>query len=324
MATCGTVRDMNLSRMREYMLEHRKVRIADAARETGMSIPTAAKLIGDLVENGEMITVGCCASTGGRCASLFEINHSYLSYLLLRVDGDKIRYQLKDYAGDCLESGCVDIGANAVCALDDLVLEAKARHENLKGIFLGAEAHVTKGCIGMECSTPGLAGLNVREHFETLTGLCVNAENETNLVAHGCWRRLEMAQGCIVCLHMTSQRQFSAGLVINGRSWEGRKGLSGEVHLMQALRIAQEKYQEMDVPSYFAFMAGMYAVTLDPDRIIVYQPPNIAAIDCDELRELCRKGLMDEYIPQIDVSDEWDRDYWTGLCMQMRKMLGIG
>ena len=45
MATCGAVRDMNLSRMREYMQLHRRVRVADAARETGMSIPTAAKLI---------------------------------------------------------------------------------------------------------------------------------------------------------------------------------------------------------------------------------------------------------------------------------------
>ena len=144
MATCEAVRDMNLSRMRAYMLLHRRVRVADAARETGMSNPTAAKLIGDLVESGEMKEVGCCASTGGRCAMVYEIDPGFLSYLLLRGDSGHYSYQVRDYAGDCLESGHFEANAGAPEQIESLATQLKALYPNLRGICMGVNSFASQ------------------------------------------------------------------------------------------------------------------------------------------------------------------------------------
>jgi len=318
MATCETLRNMNLSRMREYMLLNRKVRVADAARDTGMSIPTAAKLIADLVECGEMKEVGCCASTGGRCAMVYEINPDYLSYLLLRCEFDQYRYQLCDYAGELLESGSFEAGENALEQLDHLISEIRLRYPNLRGVCMGISAFVSDNCVQRSLQKSPLLGLDMREHIENMLGVPFFMENDVNTVALACWKQSGLQKGCIVCLYRSG-----VGLVIDGRIWRGRNGLPGEISMFRPLKNANRWSQESDPSFYNAFTAGVYAVTLDPDRIVIYTPEGEAPCDPLAVHKLLEKQLASEYVPEIRVSDSWNADYWLGLDMQMRAHLGI-
>jgi len=318
MATCGTIRDMNLSRMREYMLVNRKVRIADAARDTGMSIPTAAKLIGDLVESGEMKEVGCCASTGGRCAMVYEINPSFLSYLLIRSEHDYYQYQVRDYAGECLESGSFETKAGALEHIDSLVSDIRIRHPNLRGACMGISALVSNNRVQRSIQRSPLVGLDIPEHFAQISDLPFIMENDVNTAALACWKQSGLQHGCIVCLY-----KQGVGLVIDGRIWHGRSGLPGEIDMFRPLKNTNRWSMENDPSYYNAFTAGVYAVTLDPDKIILYTPEGETPCDPLAIRKLLERQLAPEYVPDIQVSGSWSNDYWQGLDMQMRNHLGI-
>lgn len=308
MATCGTVRDINLSRMREYMLANRKVRIADAARETGMSIPTAAKLIGDLVENGEMKEVGCCASTGGRCAMVYEIDPGYLSYLLLRAEDGAVRYQMRDYAGECLEDG--SFAAVSLQELDAQIDRFKQKYPNLRSAYIGMSTASAKDS---SCASDLSA-----EHVPADADLPLYAEIDVNIVARARWQRSGLKEGCIVCICKTG-----VGLVIDGKILRGKKGIPGEMSLFQPLKNADSWSDNADPAFYQAFTAGVYAVALDPDVISIYAPEGDAPCDPQAVTRLLEKQLAPEYMPAIEAADCWSEDYWNGLDMAMRCKMGI-
>lgn len=318
MATCGTIRDMNLSRMREYMLCNRQVRVADAARETEMSIPTAAKLIGDLVECGEMKEVGCCASTGGRCAMVYEINPDYLSYLLLRAEYSHYRYQVRDYAGECLEDGEFEAETCALEHLDSLIAQIRTRRPNLRGACMGISALVSDNRVQRSMQRSPLVGLDMPGHIRQITELPFIMENDVNTAALACWKQSGLQRGCIVCLY-----KQGVGLVIDGRVWHGRNGLPGEIDMFRPLKNANRWSMDHDPSYYNAFTAGVYAVTLDPDKIVIYTPEGEAPCDPLAIRKLLEMQLAPDFVPEIHVSNAWNEDYWQGLDMQMRARLGI-
>lgn len=318
MATCGTVRDMNLSRMREYMLVYRRVRVADAARDTGMSIPTASKLIADLVESGEMKEVGCCASTGGRCAMVYEINPDYLSYLLLRVEAGHYSFQVRDYTGECLESGSFDAGENAPEQIGSLAAQIRERYPNLRGACMGVSAFVSGSCAQPSGLPSAPTGPDFCGRFEQIAGVPFIMENDVNTVALARWKQCELQSGCIVCLH-----KQGVGLVIDGKIWRGKNGLPGEINMFRPLKNANLWSAQSDPSFYYAFTAGVYAVTLDPDLIVIYTPEGEAACDQLAVQRLLEMQIAPEYVPAIISSADWNEDYWQGLDMQMRAHLGI-
>jgi len=318
MATCGTIRDMNLCRMREYMLCNRKIRIADAARETGMSNPTAAKLIGDLVESGEMKEVGCCASTGGRCAMVYEVNPCYLSYLLMQMDGETLRYQVRDYLGDVLASGQFAAEDDFAGQMGTFLTEIKESHPNLRGACMGANAFVSDDCVQRYIKKSPLTHFDMHSLVDKTLGVTFFMENDMNAIALSCWQQLGLQSGCIVCLY-----KQGVGLVIDGKVWRGKRGLPGEMTLFRPLTAANRWSPQIDPSFYYAFTAGVYAVTLDPDLIIVYTPEN--EIPCDPLaiKKLLEMQLAPEYVPETRAASTRCHDYWQGLDIEMRASMGI-
>ena len=317
MATCGAVRDMNLSRMREYMQLHRRVRVADAARETGMSIPTAAKLISDLVESGEMKEVGCCASTGGRCAMVYEIDPGYLSYLLLRADSGHYSYQVRDYAGDCLESGHFSADVSTPGQIESLAKQLKQNYPNLRGICMGVKTFVSQE----EAQSAPLPEAALRSFVEKHFGVPFIMENDVNAVALACWKQYGLDRGCIICLH-----RKNVGLVIDGKIWRGKNGSNeknGQYRTLRPLKNIQNLPVSDDPTHYNAFAVGVYAVTLDPDLVVIYTPDDEPPCDPLAIRTLLEKRFTPEYVPDIVASKKWNDDYWQGLDMEMRAQLGI-
>lgn len=321
MATTGAVRNMNRNRIRQYARQYAEVRIAEAARETGLSIPTVSRMVADLVETGELFEAGACASTGGRRACTYRVNPMYLTYLLVRVEANNLTWQLRDFSGGRVESGEELVQTSMVAELDRLLSDIQSRYPMLRATYLGVAAMISGGVIARMNRKHEMQGLNVSEHFAQIVPTPVFVENDMNLVASGRWSRLGLSKGSIVCLYV-NELGTGAGLVIDGRVWRGKHGLPGEMSFIPAMRRPSAS-DDPDYVEYLSSIVCMYAAVVDPDRIVFYANRVCDMSRTDRILERCKQRMPEEFIPVLEFSEDWDSDYLLGMDNETRSKLGI-
>jgi glucokinase-like ROK family protein len=240
-----SLREHNLLRVIDVLLERGVASRADIARHTGLSRTTVSSLIADLSDRG-LVTERAGgtdaqrdAAGAGRPPVLLALDRSAGAAIGIDFGHSHLRVALADLSHTVLAQaeraldvdGAAGEGLDAAAELVDEVLEgAGVPRDRVINVGMGVPGPINHrtGIVGSTTILPGWADVAVGQEMEHRLGLPVVVENDANLGALG-----EALFGAgrdaqeIVYLKVSSG--IGAGMIVGGRIHHGAGGTAGEI-----------------------------------------------------------------------------------------------
>lgn len=319
MADNGRTKQLNTDLLRRAMRGGERSK-NELARETGLSFPTVSRIVDEMVARGEARETGAAASTGGRCAMQYVLEPGYRVFLCLRLEERTLHWFVCDLAGSALERGQEECAADILSDLDTLLMRVKARYPRLGAVSMGFAGTMKDGVVNEAFCYPGLRGVNLRAHLYNIVGLPVAVLRDMQLVAAGYAARCTPPPRAAVCIYIGGGG-IGAGVVLDGRVWEGANGFAGELHFLPIennMEYAKTHFAGADMADYCARTICACAALINPDSVVLYADPLLDGV-VEDVRARCAAVLPTLALPHIALSQEFTTDYETGLITLARR-----
>ena len=228
--------------MLEVLRQHGTTSRPEIARQTGLSATTVSDLVRVLLQEGVVVELaerpGVIARSG-RPPALLTFNPASGGAVGVHLAHDHVRVGLADLAGGVIAETSTELDADhePAAALSytgaaalRLIGEAGLAQASIVG--LGVAVSAPTSCAA-NAVVPGpilpvWRGIDVASDLQRRTGLRVEVGNDANLGAIA-ERRFGAAQGADHFLYVMLSDGVGAGLVLDGRLYEGFTGHAGEL-----------------------------------------------------------------------------------------------
>jgi predicted NBD/HSP70 family sugar kinase/biotin operon repressor len=214
---------------------------ADIARWTGLSRSTVSSIVSELHSDGLVVDRqegGREAAGSGRPPALIALDPS--AGFALGIDFGKrhLAVALADLTHEVLAERWIEMtddyeaGEGMLTAaglVERLVEESGADRGRVIGVGMGIPGPVQEsGMVGSSAILPGWAGTSPQERMEELLELPVRVGNDANLgaLAEFTWGA---GRGSCSVVYLKLATGIGAGIVIDGRLFEGAGGTAGEI-----------------------------------------------------------------------------------------------
>ena len=210
----------------------------DIARETGLSMATASRLVTALVEEGLLAKAGSTTGTGGRPSRMVRFNDAAATTLAIDVTGSHTDIGLIDLGARVLERTRHEAATDP----DERVAQTLELAENAYASAI-ARGH---RCVAAGVSIPGpvdadgtvdfAPALNWRRiplgtMLEKRVPIPTVVENDANLIALAEYRH-GRARGAGSLVAVAVFEGIGSGIIEAGRIWRGAHGASGQLGRM--------------------------------------------------------------------------------------------
>lgn len=224
---------------RQSLIKHlyfkRELSCAELSSLTEKSLPYTAKALSELMEEGVVIESGHAHSTGGRRPQMYSLKPDVMYVVTVAMDQFITHVGIQNmhhqYVGavDRLEldlSNQSDALQKLAQFLDSFINKSGIPREKIAGIGIGMPGFVdvTKG-INYTFLQAGAE--SIVSHIERVTGLPVQIENDSSLIALA-ELRLGAAREKKNAMVVNIGWGIGLGLVLNGSLFRGTNGFAGE------------------------------------------------------------------------------------------------
>lgn len=320
------VRELNQEVIMATLRNRESASIADLAKLVDLSVATCVKIVGGLVESGEIEEVGERDSRGGRPARHYRFNpgHSLIAALILRVTekAEYIDYFIADANGTLLHSGRTAPAPLDIDAIDSLLESLKKDYPSLKAVSVSIPGTVTEGVIG-PADAPALVGVHIEDHIRKRHNLGTSVENDMNFAALGYYRCNLSSDGLdFAYLLFPRGGPAGGGLVINDKLVRGKSGFAGELSYLtptaqrgHSKRILSMSRVDREYVEYVARMVTAVTVLINP-AVIVLSGDNLEEDAHSAILSACVKDIPAEHLPEIIIKQDYNDDCLTGMIVQ--------
>lgn len=244
-----SLREHNLLRVIDVLLERGVASRADIARQTGLSRTTVSSLVTDLIDRGlisERVSGDqreTASSGAGRPPVLLALDRSAGAAIGIDMGHSHLRVAVADLSHAVLAQAerAVDVDQSAADSMavaaelvEDVLSEAGVPRDRVINVGLGMPGPISNrtGALGSSTIMPGWAGVRAGEEMERQLGLPVTVENDANLGALG-EALFGAGQGAQEIVYLKVSSGIGAGLIVGGRIHHGAGGTAGEIgHLL--------------------------------------------------------------------------------------------
>lgn len=219
-----------------YFIDNGNATIQELSRETGLSVPTITKALGELIDLEYVNEHGKQDRGEGRRPILYGLNPLSGYFVGVELHADHVDMGMMDFRGDIVaadDNVAYDMSStiDSVDTLCRLVEEFMARTGVQRDKVLGVSLCIS----GRVNSSSGYSHtfLNVTEQpltklLSARLGLPVGIENDTRAFAYG-----EYIKGCVKgeknILFVNLSKGIGLGMVIDGHLYRGKSGFAGEI-----------------------------------------------------------------------------------------------
>jgi predicted NBD/HSP70 family sugar kinase len=228
------LRQSNRERLLQLLRSQGAMTQAQLARASGLSPATVSSIARELREEGWVKDVG----TGGKRTAL-SLSRTAGVAVGIDFDHSHVRVAIADLAHNVLAEASepldVDHEADEGIGLAgkmvrELLHDIGAGTERVTGVGMGLPGPLRRdtGEIADSAILPGWIGARPEAMMSEELGLAVRVENDANLgaLAEIVWGA---GRGCSELLYVKVASGVGAGLVLNGRLYEGHAGTAGEI-----------------------------------------------------------------------------------------------
>ncbi len=217
---------------------------AQIAKETELTPPTVGTIVKELLVQGLIRESQLGVSQGGRKPTMLVLNVQAFHIVGVDVGPSQIRFIISDLSGERRDElreiirDKVD-SENLLDRLKKGIQQLMERHDNLQFIGIGVAMHgIVDAEQGRAIFAPNLdlRDVPIKERLEAYFAMTVKVENDAKALALGeSWFHGEITGRSMVAINVG--RGIGAGMVIDGKLYNGEHGIAGEIgHMMIDLR----------------------------------------------------------------------------------------
>ena len=326
------VKNINESLIRKAIQGEEAFTKTKIARDTGLSFPTVSRILDEMAHFGEILSNGVDQTTGGRHAQSYVINPAFAYVLCLYMPTNTaLRALIINSLGDRVKSDDIEetVSPENFIEVLDGVIAKEMEDYPIRALSLGLPYGISYGKLMFGTGETGLRNYDLQQHLEEKFGIKARIENDMNAIATGCYERTFQEDfRSLACVSM-GVRGCGCGLYLRGHLIRGNHGFAGELRYLpmgEDFNLDKEYQTELweSVSAIrVAQIVASICCTVDPQMIVFYDRMNIREI-MPEVRELCKRFLPEEVIPELVVSDKILEDFENGLIRFGRDMLMAG
>ena len=237
----GLVRSTNLRAVLQAILDGGEISRPVVAERTGLSLPTAISLIGELESLGLVGKTGDTVGTLGRPAALYALNERAGYVFAVDLGARKVTACVSDLRGSVIvESTEPTRRGTASSIVEQIVdlhreLTAQAGFETgapgVTSIGIGGVTQPASSIITDVTYVPELEGTEFQSDVAEAVGVPVFVENDVNLAAIGETSR-GRARGLSSFVVISVGSGTGMGVMIDGQIYRGSTGAAGEIALL--------------------------------------------------------------------------------------------
>lgn len=237
----GLVRSINLRSVFEAILEAGDLSRPEIADRTGLSLPTAISLIGELEGLGLVAKTGDTAGSLGRPAAIYSLNERAGYVFAVDLGARKVTACVSDLRGSIIvesteptRRGTADGIIEQIAQLHtDLTARAgfEPHSPGVASVGIGGVTQPSSGIVTAVTNIPELDGTPFQSDVAEAIGVPTFVENDVNLAAIGEQSR-GRARGIENFVVISVGSGTGMGVVINDRIYRGSNGAAGEIALL--------------------------------------------------------------------------------------------
>lgn len=319
-AYLARVKRQNRNVIITLLKENEAVSVAEAARETGLSIATCATAFAEMVDHGEALILEEKKSQGGRPARRFAFNpdHILVAALYLGVSHEKecLRFSVANANGEIIDSGGGDTSDVTLLDIEELIARLSGRHPKLRSMAISVPGVVKDGIIDI-CDIPALAGVRLEERIRTICGIEAVADNDINFAAKGFFKaNVNKGLSSLVYMSFPDRIYMGAGVIVNGSLVRGRNSFAGELSFIPFENAKKGQARLLPRPEDFVDYVAKLSVTvtavIDPD-VIVLEGKAITPEMRDAVGHACLDHIPAKHLPEFVIRQENNVDSLAGM-----------
>ncbi|MFV0561332.1 MAG: ROK family protein [Enterococcus sp.] len=283
------------------------------AKNTGLSVVTINKILPEMIENKEIIELETSVATGGRKASVFQINetsHMMLLAQFLESNGQiVISFILANRLGHPLPETKKIMTNISIERFLQWIQDFQKEFATLDTLIIGITGVEINGKLKIMDYLPFL-DLNLKEQLARTGITNIVIENDINAASLGfCEEKTDILAG----IYFPENFPPGASLIIDHTIFHGKNNLSGEIkHLpnqpytypLDTTKISQA------VTDALQTLISVY----DPEEIICFIPTKWATqLNISETKEQLATVFPYTSLPVITVTDVFEHHYQQGL-----------
>ena len=210
-----------------YCIENGECSISTLSEAIGASVPTATKLIGELIDEGFMADIGKCGTSGGRRPSFYGLNPDAGYFIGVDIRNTHASVAITDFKG------------GVITAIDDIPFKMEANEEAVHRISATIREVISNVDIewsrimGLGVSVPGYSNSYSFESdrpigkiLEDDLGIHVVMENDSRAMTYGEYMGGGFKEKNMLFVNVSWG--LGMGIIADGRLYYGTSGFSGE------------------------------------------------------------------------------------------------
>lgn len=320
------LKQANLSQIRRVIKRRGTSTRAEIAGETQISSTTVRSLLAEMMENGEIKSIGHDKSSGGRKAERYSFKPDKYYGAAICISGSDMHGLLVGICGEILETVRLEFTGSdyepAICAFLDELMARK----DIKSIGIGVPGIVEGGAFWQGTGgSDELCRYDLGDRLSERYHIPVVMENDLNATAIGFGRcyakefpRESPERANMAYLHL-EKTCVSAGFIVGGRIVRGFRNFAGELGLipMEDGRILDEwlmsALDDKDYTDLMIRIISWICGILNPQYVVLGGPD--LRTDCigpisDGFSALLPKHMTAEILYSADM---W-HDYHDGMA----------
>lgn len=232
------LKELNIGLIMDALQKKGQATRVELAALTNLSQPTVNLLIGELVKDQTVLSLGIAESTGGRRAEVFALNAKRAALAAIVIKQDRIEAVVTDLNlhSELHELRMRSEGVSCTEELFSLLRLLVEKRPEIRAVCVGVPGSVSaEGEVFSIPMIPEWEHFALKNELESRFPVLVCVMNDMNAIAAGylpdCAEREEEQRRNFVYLHAEGAG-MGAGIVIDGRLYSGFRSFAGEVGSM--------------------------------------------------------------------------------------------
>lgn len=312
------MKEWNKGMVRSHLKVAKAATKPELAAKTGLSVVTVNSLIAEMVESGEVLQGESVPSNGGRPSAQYIYNENYSLAVIIygqqENSNNLIRLLVVNLYGEILERKSEYYTNITVDCFDPWIEEMIIKYAGVSMIAFGLPGEEENQVILLN-DYPDIIGDVFLKHYQEKYKVPVIYENDVNASVSGYYfRHMKPLQQNMVGIYVPRIYNPGAGILIRGEIYHGAKNFAGEFKFIPM----PYPWKELDysnkqqVSENLGRLLVMYSCIIAPDQFVLYGDFWTQEIK-EGILEYAGDLLQDQFHPRITFSEEYDKDFETGM-----------
>ena len=204
------------------------------ATQTNLSLALTTNILGELLEDNEIIYIGDADSTGGRKSKRYILNENYSHIGMINLTKDHLKYVMKLSSFNLNEEKIFEVtneddqgNLQSLMQCTKILLE---KDPLIEVIIISLPGVCVNGVVDL-CDYQNLEGENIVDCLSIISNRKVIVENDVNIACIGfSYEHPNVKQ--LAFMYQPSQDYVGCGIVLNGSLYNGFSHFAGELRYL--------------------------------------------------------------------------------------------